>query len=270
MSTDIMDCAVSGILEKAKNAELVLVGIGEEFQYNWNILMQNERYQEIEKEIEGREEYRWITPFIQKLALEEYRDENLARAYRKLKEILDGCNYFIISTVMDDYVHQFGFKEEKIVTPCGGFMKMQCDYNCSGQLTELDKDTYEKVKLYYKKEAALEELHEPICSQCGQKIRFNQIGTTKYAQEGYLPQWNTYMKWLQGTVNKKVCVIELGAGMQLPTIIRWPFERIVYYNKKAFLFRIHSTLYQMEEKIGDRGMGIEENPITFLSNGFVK
>lgn len=265
-----MDCTISEIAEKSKNAELVLVGIGEEFQYDWNILLQNERYQQIEKEIEGREEYRWIIPFLYKMALEEYQDENLAKAYINLKEILDGCNYFIISTTMDDYVYQYGFKDGKIVTPCGGFRNMQCDYNCNGHLTELDRKIYDKVRLYYNKKADLEELHEPICGQCGQRIRFNQIGTTKYAQEGYLPMWETYMKWLQGTVNKKVCVIELGVGLQLPTIIRWPFERIVYYNKKAFLYRIHSTLYQLEEKIGDRGMGIKEKPINFLSNGFVK
>ena len=98
-----MNCAVSEIVEKVENAELILVGIGEEFQYDWNILLQDERYKEIEKEIDEREEYRWITPFLQKMALEEYEDENLAKAYRNLKEILDGRNYFIISTVMDDY-----------------------------------------------------------------------------------------------------------------------------------------------------------------------
>lgn len=265
-----MDCAISEIMEKSKDAELVLVGIGEEFQYDWNILLQNQRYKEIEKEIDGREEYGWIIPFLQKMALEEYQDESLAKAYGNLKEMLDGNNYFIISTVTDDYIYQSGLKEEKIVTPCGGFRKMQCDYNCNGQLTEIDYETYETVKLYYNKKADLSELHEPICNKCGQKMRFNQIGTTKYAQEGYLSSWEIYMKWLQGTVNKKVCVIELGVGMQMPSIIRWPFERIVYYNKKAFLYRIHSTLYQMEEKIGDRGMGIKEKPVNFLSNGFVK
>lgn len=265
-----MGCAFSDILAESKNADMVLIGIGEEFQYDWDILFQNERYREIEKEIEKKEEYRWINPFLQKMALEQYPDENLAKAYRNLKEMLDGHNYFIVSTVMDDYIYRYGFKEDRIVTPCGGFRKMQCDYNCNGQLTELDYETYDKVKKYYDGNIDLEELHEPICSQCGQKRRFNQIGTTKYAEEGYLPQWEVYMKWLQGTVNKKVCVIELGVGMQLPTIIRWPFERIVYYNKKAFLYRIHSSLYQLEEKIGDRGVGIKEKPVNFLSNGFVK
>lgn len=265
-----MDCTFSEILNKVNEAELILVGIGEEFQYNWDIFLKNERYMAIEKEIEEREGYKWIIPFLHKMALEEYIDDNLANAYSTLKEILSERNYFIISTVIDDYIYKFGFKEERIVTPCGGFRKMQCDNDCNGQLAEFDYMTYEKVKAYYDEKLSLEELNEPICGNCGQKMKFNQIGTAKYAEEGYLKQWDIYMKWLQGTVNKKVCVIELGVGMQFPSIIRWPFERIIYYNKKAFLFRIHSSLYQMEEKIGDRGMGIKENPIIFLSNGFVK
>ncbi|MCM1263866.1 MAG: hypothetical protein NC313_14235 [Butyrivibrio sp.] len=265
-----MDSTFSEILKQVEEAELVLVGIGEEFQYNWDILLQNSRYMEIEKEIEDKEGYGWIIPFLYKIALEKYNDDNLANAYSALKEILAEHNYFIISTVLDDYVYKFGFKEDRIVTPCGGFRKMQCDNDCIGQLTGFDYMTYEKVKAYYDKELNLEELQEPICGNCGQKMKFNQIGAAKYAEEGYLKQWDTYMKWLQGTVNKKACVIELGVGMQFPSIIRWPFERIIYYNRKAFLFRIHPSLYQMEEKIKDRGMGIKENPINFLSNGFVK
>lgn len=264
-----MDDIISEILDKSKDAELILVGIGDEFQYDWNVLLQNERYMEIDEEIGEREEYAWIIPFLLKMALEEFKDEKLDKAYENLKKILDGRNYFIISTVTDDYVYKYGFKEDRIVTPCGGFRKMQCDYNCNGNLTDLDYETYEKVKFYYGKRLDLSELKEPVCGKCGQKIKFNQFGTAKYAQEGYLPQWETYMKWLQGTVNKKVCVIELGVGMQFPSVIRWPFERIVYYNKKAFLYRIHSTLYQMEEKIAARGMGIKEKPVNFLSNGFV-
>lgn len=261
-----MEHIFSDIIRKCEEADMILIGIGEAFQYDWDILLQNSRYKEIEKEIEGFENtYRWIIPFLQRMALEEYPDRDLDEAYKNLRKIVDGKNYFIITTVMDDYVYRYGFKEDRIVTPCGGFRKMQCDYNCSSRLSELDNDTYEKVKSYFNKEIKLDELVEPVCDICGQKKRFNQIGVNKYAEEGYLPQWNIYTKWLQGTVNRKTCVIEMGVGMQLPTVIRWPFERIVYYNKKAFLYRIHPSLYQLEEKIADRGIGIKEKPVKFFS-----
>ena len=96
------------------------------------------------------------------------------------------------------------------------------------------------------------------------------MGVSKYAEEGYLKQWDVYTKWLQGTVNKKLCVLELGAGLEYPKIIRFPFEKIVFYNQKAFMYRIHSLIYQLGEEIGNRGIGIKEDPIDFLIKGFVK
>ena len=50
----------------------------------------------------------------------------------------------------------------------------------------------------------------------------------------------------------------------MPAIIRWPFEKIVYYNQKSFLYRIHPG-----EKMGGRGAAIQEKSVDFLANGFV-
>ena len=43
--------------------------------------------------------------------------------------------------------------------------------------------------------------------------------------------------------------------MELPNIIRWPFEKIAYYNRKADFFRVHGTLYQLTEELGGKGKG---------------
>lgn len=255
---------------QCKEADLILVGIGEEFQFNWDLLQNDERYQEIEKEIEGREEYLWIVPFLQKVWIEQQRDEKLNQAYSYLQKLLRDKNYFIISTAVDDSVFQYGFKEDRMVCPVGGFRKMQCDYNCSGRLYEVDNEMLEKVKLYYDKEMSLMDLQEPLCSDCAHKKRFNQLGVSKYAEEGYLAQWEIYTKWLQGTVNRKLCILELGVGMEMPNIIRWPFEKIILYNQKSHLYRIHSVLSQLGENVGVRGTSIKENPVSFLAKGFVK
>lgn len=265
-----MENCFAEIEEQCREADLILVGIGDEFQFDWNLLQNDERYQEIEKEIAGREEYMWIVPFLQKIWINKQADRKLKDAYGYLKQLLSDKNYFIISTAIDDSVFQHGFKEDRIVCPLGGFRAMQCDYNCKGQLYDIENEILEKVKLYYDKKILLQDLEEPVCNECGQKKRFNQLGVTKYAEEGYLPQWETYTKWLQGTVNKKLCVLELGVGMEMPNIIRWPFEKIILYNQKSHLYRIHSTLYQLGENVGVRGTSIKENPVNFLGKGFVK
>ena len=251
-------------LYELQNAEMVLVGLGEELQYDWNALTEDERYCEIEKEIGNDEELVWIIPFLQKMILRQIRDDRWRCAYQNLKDLLTEKDYFIISLCMDDYIYGGGFPENRIVTPCGGFRKMQCDHNCSHVLVDVPQESYEAVLQYYRGEIPIDALKEPVCDICGSKLRFNQLGVTRYAEEGYLERWADYTKWLQGTVNKKLCVLELGVGMEYPTVIRFPFEKIIYYNQKAFLYRIHSSLSQIGEEIAGRGMSVKENPVDFL------
>ena len=52
--------------------------------------------------------------------------------------------------------------------------------------------------------------------------------------------------------------------MNLPNVIRWPFEKVAFYNQKASFFRINESLYQIAEDMGDKGIGIEENACDFL------
>ena len=40
--------------------------------------------------------------------------------------------------------------------------------------------------------------------------------------------WETYTKWLQGTLNRNLVILELGVGMELPQLIRFPFEKVAY------------------------------------------
>ena len=108
------------------------------------------------------------------------------------------------------------------------------------------------------------------CPDCGKPLEFNLVETANYNENGYLEKWQKYKLWLQGTVNKKLCVLELGVGMKYPTVIRWPFEKVVYFNQKAELFRVHSKLYQMTEEIKDKGFGICSKPVDFVKELYNK
>ena len=40
-----MNARMQEIREKVQDAELVLLGLGEDFQYDWRVLLQDKRYQ---------------------------------------------------------------------------------------------------------------------------------------------------------------------------------------------------------------------------------
>ncbi len=79
------------------------------------------------------------------------------------------------------------------------------------------------------------------------------------------PMWDKYTKWLQGTLNRNVLILELGVGLKYPGVIRFPFEKAAYFNKKADFIRVHGRLYQMTEELGDKGISIAQNAVAFLA-----
>lgn len=228
---------IQKVRENIKGAELVLVGIGEEFSL---------------KETNGR------------FKKEEY--EARKEAYQGLQKLLQDKNYFVVTLCTDGMIRQAGLKDERIVEPCGSYYRLQCADKCTDTITVPDEELQNKIKDMFqgKEEKKNIERNLPDCAKCSKKLTWNTIEAENYAEEGYLEQWKVYTKWLQGTVNHKVCLLELGTGMKFPTVIRWPFEKITYFNNKARLIRIHSRLFQTTEEIKDRSTGIEYNPVEFV------
>jgi len=77
-------------------------------------------------------------------------------------------------------------------------------------------------------------------------------------------QWELYNKWLSGTLNHRLMIIELGEGFNRPNIFRWPFEKILYINQKSVMYRINQQFYQLPENISERAFSIACNSVAFL------
>lgn len=253
------------VVKKIKESDMVLVGLGEELD-----LLKEIRKCDEYKEIENRTENSWILPFVERLILEDKKEEK-TEIYKMLAKPLEGKNYFVISICQDGLIRQAGLNEERIVEPCGGYRKLQCSEMCSTDLYDVSNELVGQIREFMKGEVSEMEVLQPVCPVCGKPLVFNNINAGNYIEEGYLDQWMTYKKWLQGTVNKNLCVLEIGVGMKFPTVIRWPFERVTFFNQKAELFRVHSWLYQVTEEIKEKGHGICQSPEEFLrelSNNF--
>lgn len=249
---------IEHVVEKMKEADLVLVGLGEELDL-LKTIKKSEKYNEITKRVKKD----WVLPFVEKLMLEDTEKEKI-EIYKILAEILEKKNYFVISVCQDGIIRQAGFRQERIVEPCGSYHKLQCSEKCSMELYDVPKEIPEQIRAFMNGEKTEAELKQPICPVCGKTLVFNNSNAENYLEEGYLDQWMIYKKWLQGTVNKNLCILEIGVGMKYPTVIRWPFERVAFFNQKAELFRVHSWLYQITEEIKEKGYGICQNPEEFI------
>ena len=52
--------------------------------------------------------------------------------------------------------------------------------------------------------------------------------------------------------------------MTFANIIRWPFEKVGFYNQKATFVRVNEKLYYMSEELKDKGIAIGKNAIDWL------
>lgn len=252
----------SSLKEMIADADMLLIGIGEEFD-DIRSLKTIDGYLELRNNIRTSNES-WMLPKFDAV----YRnrtDSKASEALDRLVKLIADKNYFVISTSMNPDVLRANWKEERFVAPCGSCLLKQCINGCTAGLNEVtdfdDKVMNEFVEGIYDKKQSPD---IGKCLECGGRLILNNVYAAKYDENGYLDRWNIYTKWLQGTLNKKLLILELGVGFNYPSIIRFPFEKIAFYNNKASLYRVNECLYQLPPELGEKGNSIAENSIDWL------
>ncbi len=256
------------ILAEMKSADMVLAGLGEEFD-------DFSRLRSCSEFLRGKELLResgcqWLVPAWQEYCSAKLEDI-ITPALKKLADILVDKNYFVAATATDSRIARIPWKKDRLVMPCGTTTVKQCPNGCGHMLERVTEDERACMN------AAFEELftgHFPSegfqmparCSQCGAPMVLNNVFAENYDEQGYREQWEVYTKWLQGTLNRRLLVLELGEGMRFPTVIRWPFEKIAYFNRKAIFVRVNESLYQLTEELSEKGLGISKNAIAWLES----
>jgi hypothetical protein len=79
-------------------------------------------------------------------------------------------------------------------------------------------------------------------------------------------QWNTYLRWVSGTLGHRLLLLELGVGFASPELIRWPFEKITQINMKSSLIRVHASFPQLPKELAETGraFSVKCNSIEWL------
>lgn len=254
------------LLKSVEDAELVLVGLGKEFVID-DSFCSGELFQKW-KHADSEEKFLWMEPFLKTIWLNEQKGLANQKAYEALARLLEGKNYFIVTLATDDMIYESGLNPERIVAPCGSVNKLQCEKHCTEKIYPWTKEMGEELK-----DAALsgelEQCLPFICPDCKEKLELNVISAQSYNEAGYLPMWEKYTKWLQGTLNRKLCIIEAGVDFSYPSVIRFPFEKMAFFNQKASFYRIHEKWYQLTEELKDKGTAISCNSKDFFMNLFV-
>lgn len=174
------------------------------------------------------------------------KDPKVQSLYEKMAVLFKDKDYFIVTAVTDGEIFKSSINPKRITAPCGNVTWRQCSKACT-------KDIWEPG-----------EIPDDTCPHCGAPLTGNTIEAETYIEEGYLPQWQAYTRWLSGTLNKNLLILELGAGFKTPTVIRWPFEKTAVVNNKAYMYRVNEKFFQLSEGMGKKAESAAMNSVEFF------
>lgn len=253
--------------EQLAQAELVLVGLGEEFDAACQL-------KGVEEFTKGRQllqdkSVSWLVPAWGEYCVDRLGLDMVNPVLEKLVRLLKGRNYYVVSVSTNSAVTSV-ISSDRLVMPCGSVLAKQCGNGCEGEILPVEKEDSTLLNSFFQKLwTGCFEWEETTllgsCSRCGHPMVLNNVYANGYDESGYLETWQRYTKWLQGTLNRRLFLLELGVSMGFPTVVRRPFEKISTYNQKAFLCRVNENLYQLPKDLLSKGVGISKNAIDWLS-----
>lgn len=120
--------------------------------------------------------------------------------------------YGVITSNVDTLFQRAGFSSGKIEQLHGSIVKAQCTYNCHEEIWDIHPFDFEFENDFATK--------YPHCPKCKKAARPNIL---LFGDQGWNPSKATkerfrINKWMNGIKGKNVLIVEIGAGMTVPTI----------------------------------------------------
>ena len=175
--------------------------------------------------------------------------------HRLLLESLSDKKIFVLSTNADAQFVKAGLSGEKIFCTQGDYFHIQCGRGCH------DK-TYDAVELFHQMNLAridcrIPSSMVPKCPVCGGPMDMNLRKDNFFVQDDtWYEAEERFSDYLSEAINEKLVLLELGVGFNTPTIIRFPFEKLVREHENISLIRLNLEQAVVPESFGRRAVGI--------------
>lgn len=163
---------------------------------------------------------------------------DIGKPYKDLLALLDGKDYFVLTTNVDQCFQKSGFDKQRLFCTQGDYGLFQCSEPCHQETYDNEEAVknmvlsqgfqIEEGKLIKPENTTVkmkipEELI-PRCPKCGKPMSMNlRADNTFVEDEGWHRAAEKYQLFLQRHEDLKVLFIELGVGYNTPGIIKYPF-----------------------------------------------
>lgn len=187
-------------------------------------------------------------------------DLDVTPLYKDILKLLKDKRIFCLSTNADGQFQKAGYKEEQIFCTQGDYFHIQCQKACHQR-------TYNAVKLFKQMDQARKNCQIPTymvpkCPICGGPMTMNLRCDQYFVQdEAWYQAEKRFGDFLNEALKsqKNLLLLELGVGFNTPTIIRFPFEKLVKENKQVNLIRLNLNEAVIPESIEQQAVGINKD-----------
>ena len=176
--------------------------------------------------------------------------------YQKLLSLLEGKDYFVLTTNVDHCFQKAGFDKKQLFYTQGDYGLFQC----SGPCHPATYDNEAAIRRMVAEQANMRIPPElvPRCPRCGKPMTMNLRSDNTFVEdEGWHQAAERYMDFVRTREGQRLLCLELGVGMNTPGIVKFNFWAQVYQNPKARYFCINKGQSYAPKEIAGRSICLD-------------
>ena len=195
--------------------------------------------------------------------------------YGNLKKIVEGKDYFVLTTNVDHQFQRAGFEKERLFYTQGDYGLFQSSRPTVAKTYD-NQEIVEKMleaQGFVRDNAGIFQLPEdkklkmsipteliPICPDDGLPMAMNLRADENFVEDaGWKMAAKRYQDFLHSHKGKHVLYWELGVGMNTPVIIKFPFWRYTEENPNAYYACLNLGEAGCSREISERSICLNED-----------
>ena len=153
--------------------------------------------------------------------------------YKRLFELVKDKDYFVLTTNVDHQFQKAGFDKYRLFYTQGDYGLFQCSVPCHNGTYDNEAVIRAMVKQQVDMKIPTELI--PHCPVCGKPMTMNLRTDDTFVQdEGWYRANERYADFIRRHKGQQILFLELGVGMNTPSIIKYPFWQMTYNNPDAY------------------------------------
>ena len=162
--------------------------------------------------------------------------------YDRLRSLVGDTPHAVWTSNVDGLFGRSSFDEQLTYTMQGDYGRYQC-------LTPCTRDTWPIYDIVQRARAATDpttgEVTDPEaiprCPNCSGPVFPNVHAGPWYIGERYRPTGERVVEWIDAarSASERITVLEIGAGFNTPSVVRWPMEAVIASNPGSRLIRVN-------------------------------